>query len=51
VQTIDRLISTVESVEFKPAALDRFIQHIQQEDTASKRPLREVVPEWAPWFV
>jgi len=51
VQTIDRLISTVESVEFKPAALDRFIQHIRREDTASKKPLREVVPEWASWFV
>jgi MoaA/NifB/PqqE/SkfB family radical SAM enzyme len=51
VQTIDRLISTVEHVEFKSAALDRFIKHIQVEDTASKKPLREVVPEWAPWFV
>jgi hypothetical protein len=51
VQTIDRLISTIEHVEFKPEALDRFIQHIQIEDTASKKPLAEVVPEWAPWFV
>jgi len=51
VQTIDRLISTVESIEFKPAALAKFIEHIQLEDTASKRPLREVVTEWAPWFV
>ena len=50
VQTIDRLISTVETVEFKPAALTQFIQHIKREDTASKRPLSEVVPEWAPWF-
>ena len=49
-QVIDRLISTVESVEFKPAALEQFIQHIKIEDTASKKPLREVVPEWAPWF-
>jgi sulfatase maturation enzyme AslB (radical SAM superfamily) len=51
VQTIDRLISTVEQIDFKPTALDRFIQHIQIEDAVSKRPLREVVPEWAPWFV
>ena len=51
VQAIDRLISTVEQVTFKPEALDRFIQHIRREDTASKKPLREVVPEWAPWFV
>jgi hypothetical protein len=50
VQTIDRLISTVESIEFKPAALERFIEHINIEDTVSKRPLRAVVPEWAPWF-
>jgi MoaA/NifB/PqqE/SkfB family radical SAM enzyme len=50
VKTIDRLISTVEHVDFKPAALDRFINHIRLEDAASKRPLREVVPEWAPWF-
>jgi hypothetical protein len=51
VQTIDRLISTVESVDFKPSALDRFIKHIKIEDTVSKKPLREVVPEWSPWFV
>ena len=50
VQTIDRLISTVETVEFKPAALAKFIEHIQIEDSVSKQPLREVVPEWAPWF-
>jgi molybdenum cofactor biosynthesis enzyme MoaA len=50
VQTIDRLISTIEHVAFKPEALDKFIQHINIEDTVSKRPLREVVPEWAPWF-
>jgi len=50
VQTIDRLISTVETVEFKPAALAQFIKYIKLEDTVSKRPLREVVPEWAPWF-
>jgi MoaA/NifB/PqqE/SkfB family radical SAM enzyme len=47
---IDRLISTIEHVEFNPEALKRFIEHIRLEDTASKKPLREVVPEWAPWF-
>ena len=51
VETIDKLISTINSVEFKPEALKRFIKHIKIEDTASKRPLVEVVPEWAPWFV
>ena len=50
VQTIDRLISTVETIKFKSAALERFVEHIKLEDTVSKRPLREVVPEWAPWF-
>jgi MoaA/NifB/PqqE/SkfB family radical SAM enzyme len=50
VQTIDRLINTIEHVDFKPAALTKFIEHIQIEDTASKKPLREVVPAWAPWF-
>jgi hypothetical protein len=51
VQAIDRLISTIEHVAFKPEALKKFIQHIKIEDTVSKRLLCEVVPEWAPWFV
>jgi len=51
VQSIDRLINTVEHVTFKPEALKSFIAHIKREDTASKKPLCEVVPEWAPWFV
>ena len=51
VQTIDRLISTVETVEFKPNALEKFVEHIQLEDAVSKKPLCKVVPEWAPWFV
>jgi len=50
VQTIDRLISTVENVDFNPQALDQFIKHIKLEDTVSKKPLKEVVPDWAPWF-
>lgn len=50
VQTIDRLISTIENVDFKQDALDKFIKHIQLEDLVSKKPLKEVVPEWAPWF-
>ena len=51
VQTIDRLISTIEHVDFKPSALKQFVSHIELEDLASKKPLAEVVPEWAPWFV
>jgi sulfatase maturation enzyme AslB (radical SAM superfamily) len=50
VQTIDRLISTVETVEFDPTALAKFIKYINIEDTVSKRPLYKVVPEWRPWF-
>ena len=50
VQTIDRLIGTIENVEFSPAALTKFVEHIRIEDAASKKPLCEVVPEWAPWF-
>ena len=50
VQAIDRLISTIEHVTFKPNALDKFIQHIRLEDAASQQPLREVVPEWAPYL-
>jgi sulfatase maturation enzyme AslB (radical SAM superfamily) len=48
--TIDRLIGTVENATFNPEALEQFITHIRREDTASKKPLREAVPEWAPWF-
>jgi len=50
VQTIDRLISTIENVNFEPEALEQFIRHIGLEDAASKKPLIEVVPEWAPYF-
>jgi MoaA/NifB/PqqE/SkfB family radical SAM enzyme len=50
VRTIDHLISTVENVEFNTSDLAKFIEHIRLEDTVSKKPLREVVPEWAPWF-
>ena len=32
---IDRLIGTIEHVEFDPNALKRFIEHIKKEDTAS----------------
>jgi MoaA/NifB/PqqE/SkfB family radical SAM enzyme len=49
--TIDRLIGTIENAVFNPEALDHFIEHIKREDVVSKKPLREVVTEWAPWFV
>jgi sulfatase maturation enzyme AslB (radical SAM superfamily) len=51
VHTIDRLISTLTNIEFDAKALARFVDHIKRENTASKKPLHAVVPEWAPWFV
>jgi MoaA/NifB/PqqE/SkfB family radical SAM enzyme len=51
VTTIDLLINTLENTQFDPAALKRFVKHIKLENQASKKPLHEVVPEWAPWFV
>jgi MoaA/NifB/PqqE/SkfB family radical SAM enzyme len=51
VQMIDQLISIVEHAEFNPVALEKFIRHINMEDLVSKKPLKQVVPEWAPWFV
>ena len=50
-RAIDDLINTVENSQFNPNALQQFIKHIRLEDTASKKPLHAVVPEWAPWFV
>jgi hypothetical protein len=50
VDTIDRLINILENTTFSPESLERFIKKIRMEDVASRRPLREVVPEWAPWF-
>jgi len=51
VDTIDRLINTIENATFNPEALAQFVKQIKVEDTASKKPLSQVVPEWAPWFV
>ena len=50
VQTIDRLINTIENIEFDPATLQKFIKHIELENAFSKKPMHEAVPEWAPWF-
>jgi len=49
--TVDLLIATVKNSTFDPQALTQFVQHIKTEDLVSKKPLREVVPEWAPWFL
>jgi hypothetical protein len=50
-RTIDQLINTLKNTESKQHALEKFVHHIKQENKASKKPLHEVVPEWAPWFV
>ena len=50
VNSIDRLISTLENAKFDQQALEKFIRHINIEDTVSKKPLCQVVPEWAPYF-
>ena len=50
VDSIDRLISTLENAKFDQQALEKFIRHINIEDTVSKKPLCQVVPEWAPYF-
>lgn len=47
---IDRIVGIVESAEHRPDYLAQFKNHIRKEDTASKKTLIEVVPEWAPYF-
>jgi hypothetical protein len=49
-RTIDQLINTLTTSQFDPDALKQFVDHINLENTASKKPMHEVVPEWAPWF-
>jgi organic radical activating enzyme len=50
VLAIDRLISMIENTPFSDQALQMFVSHIKLENTASKKALHKVVPEWAPWF-
>ena len=47
---IDRIIGIVESAEHQPSYLPQFKNYIRKEDTASKKTLATVVPEWAPYF-
>lgn len=47
---IDQLIGTVEHNPFDPNDLEKFVNHIMIENRASKKPLHEIVPEWAPYF-
>ena len=47
---IDRIIHIVKSAEHRPGYLPQFKSHIRKEDTASKKSLVEVVPEWTSYF-
>lgn len=49
-QLVDRFIGVIETTPHNPAYLPQFIKHIQLEDSVSKIPLTDVVPEWAPYF-
>lgn len=50
VKVIDQLIGNVVHNPFKQEDLDKFIAHIEKENIVSKKPLHEIVPEWAPYF-
>lgn len=47
---IDRFASVIDSTQFDSRHLQQFVEHIRKEDTVSKRPLIQIVPEWAPYF-
>ena len=47
---IQRVIDIINTTPHDPNDLDKFKQHIKQEDLASNKTLIEVVPEWAPYF-
>jgi MoaA/NifB/PqqE/SkfB family radical SAM enzyme len=49
-ELVDRYISVIEYTEHCPEFIPQFVRHIRKEDSVSKKPLVEVVPEWAPWF-
>lgn len=49
-ELVDRFIAVIESTAYNPDYLEKFVQHIQIEDTVSKLSLTQVVPEWAPYF-
>jgi sulfatase maturation enzyme AslB (radical SAM superfamily) len=47
---IDKVIRILSNVEYKPELLPQFISTIKIEDSASKKSLIEIVPEWKPYF-
>jgi MoaA/NifB/PqqE/SkfB family radical SAM enzyme len=50
VRGIDQIMQSIEQAMFDPAQLTKFVEFIKIEDSVSKKPLHEVVPEWAPYF-
>ena len=50
ISTVDKFISVIENTTHNPTYVKQFVNYITNEDTVSKRPLKEVVPEWAPYF-
>lgn len=47
---VDKFIVVIESIAHKPEYLPQFIEHIRHEDSVSKKPLVDIVPEWKPYF-
>ena len=47
---LDRVIEALGKAQWKSDLLPKFIEHINNEDTASKKLLIDVVPEWRPYF-
>jgi len=47
---LDQMISVLNANKHTPELLPEFIERIKIEDTASKKPLVEVIPEWAPYL-
>lgn len=47
---VDKFLGVLDAHPHVPEYLPKFIEHIQQEDRVSKRPLIDVVPEWRPYF-
>jgi hypothetical protein len=50
IDLLDRVIDILNTMKFSPEDLTRFINRIRMEDIPSKKPLSQIVPEWAPYF-
>ena len=50
IDLLNCVITILNNIDANSTLLPRFIKHIRLEDTASKKTLVEVVPEWAPYF-